>query len=200
MVELGVVVHPQPGLPIIPVIPVGSVWFPALFPPFTHGPPAPSARARIHPPHPPALLPTCPPTAPAALQVSNGATVTMASKSQVGRWKGMDAGSDASDDQQDITRGRMMVDSLFQGAGGGDGTHNAILSSADYLSQVRSVQCVCVGGGCGVCVGCGVWGGMRLAGRTGCSPTKTITRPRLTPCPARPLPSRPAGRPQLWQH
>ena len=58
----------------------------------------------------------------------------MASKSQVGRWKGMDAGMDASDDQQDITRGREMVDSLFQGAQDG-GTHNAILSSEDYLSS-----------------------------------------------------------------
>ena len=58
----------------------------------------------------------------------------MASKSQVGRWKGMDAGMDASDDQQDITRGRDMVDSLFQGASQG-GTHNAILSSEDYLSS-----------------------------------------------------------------
>ena len=58
----------------------------------------------------------------------------MASKSQVGRWKGMDAGTDASDDQQDITRGRQMVDSLFQGASD-QGTHNAILSSEEYLSN-----------------------------------------------------------------
>jgi hypothetical protein len=57
----------------------------------------------------------------------------MASKSQVGRWKGMDAGMDSSDDQQDIGRGRDMVDSLFQGAS--DGTHQAILSSSDYLAN-----------------------------------------------------------------
>ena len=36
---------------------------------------------------------------------------------------------------QDITRGRDMVDSLFQGFGAGaGGTHNAVLSSTDYLS------------------------------------------------------------------
>ena len=36
---------------------------------------------------------------------------------------------------QDITRGREMVDSLFQGFGSGvGGTHNAVLSSTDYLS------------------------------------------------------------------
>ena len=49
----------------------------------------------------------------------------------------MDAGMDASDDQQDISRGREMVDSLFQGGQGMGGTHNAILSSQDYLSTVR---------------------------------------------------------------
>ena len=37
--------------------------------------------------------------------------------------------------QQDIARGRDMVDSLFQGFGSGmGGTHNAVLSSAEYLS------------------------------------------------------------------
>lgn len=61
--------------------------------------------------------------------------VTMASKSQKGRWRHMDADQDMSDDQQDITRGRQMVDSLFQGAGGFDGTHNAVLSSAEYLAN-----------------------------------------------------------------
>ena len=49
----------------------------------------------------------------------------------------MDAGVDMSDDQQDIARGRDMVDSLFQGAGGMGGTHNAIMSSADYLSTAQ---------------------------------------------------------------
>ena len=37
--------------------------------------------------------------------------------------------------QQDITRGRDMVESLYQGGQGGGGTHNAMLSSQDYLSQ-----------------------------------------------------------------
>merc|ERR1719390_183273 len=37
--------------------------------------------------------------------------------------------------EQDITRGRGMVDPLFQGGGGMQGTQNAILSSEDYISQ-----------------------------------------------------------------
>ncbi|XP_061975346.1 ribulose bisphosphate carboxylase/oxygenase activase, chloroplastic isoform X2 [Populus nigra] len=48
------------------------------------------------------------------------------------RWGGLV--TDMSDDQQDITRGKGMVDSLFQ-APQGTGTHNAILSSYEYLSQ-----------------------------------------------------------------
>jgi hypothetical protein len=39
--------------------------------------------------------------------------------------------------QQDITRGRNMVDSLFQGPGGQGGTHSAIMSSQDYISQAQ---------------------------------------------------------------
>lgn len=39
--------------------------------------------------------------------------------------------------QQDITRGRGMTDSLYQANSGQGGTHNAILSSEDYLSQAR---------------------------------------------------------------
>ena len=58
----------------------------------------------------------------------------MASKSQKGRWNSIDAGVDMSDDQQDIARGREMVDSLFQGASG-DGTHNVVLSSEEYLQN-----------------------------------------------------------------
>ncbi|KAI8465049.1 MAG: Rubisco activase [Monoraphidium minutum] len=54
-----------------------------------------------------------------------------------GRWRAIDAGVDTSDDQQDIARGRQMVDSLFQGGQGMGGTHNAVLSSADYLSQAQ---------------------------------------------------------------
>nr|CAA71667.1 Rubisco activase [Alvikia littoralis] len=69
-------------------------------------------------------------TAPKAVRVP----ACKASKSQAGRWAAIDAGNDMSDDQQDITRGRDMVDSLFQGPGSGGGTHSAVLSSEDYLS------------------------------------------------------------------
>ncbi|KAK3409955.1 ribulose bisphosphate carboxylase/oxygenase activase, chloroplastic isoform X1 [Eucalyptus grandis] len=47
------------------------------------------------------------------------------------KWKGL--AYDTSDDQQDITRGKGMVDSLFQ-APMGTGTHYAVLSSYEYLS------------------------------------------------------------------
>ena len=47
------------------------------------------------------------------------------------RWKGLVY--DMSDDQQDITRGKGMVDSLFQ-APMGSGTHYAVMSSYDYIS------------------------------------------------------------------
>ncbi|KAK4480976.1 hypothetical protein RD792_011840 [Penstemon davidsonii] len=47
------------------------------------------------------------------------------------RWKGLV--TDISDDQQDITRGKGMVDTLFQAPMGG-GTHDAVLSSYDYIS------------------------------------------------------------------
>ena len=39
--------------------------------------------------------------------------------------------------QQDIVRGREMVDSLFQGQTGQGGTHNAILTSEEYLSTAQ---------------------------------------------------------------
>lgn len=47
------------------------------------------------------------------------------------RWRGL--AFDVSDDQQDITRGKGMVDSLFQ-APVNSGTHTAIMSSYDYFS------------------------------------------------------------------
>ncbi|KAG6600039.1 Ribulose bisphosphate carboxylase/oxygenase activase, chloroplastic, partial [Cucurbita argyrosperma subsp. sororia] len=47
------------------------------------------------------------------------------------RWRGL--AYDISDDQQDITRGKGMVDTLFQ-APMQSGTHNAIMSSYEYLS------------------------------------------------------------------
>lgn len=68
-------------------------------------------------------------------QAQRASHIAHAKKSQKGRWKGLD--EDMSDDQQDISRGKNMVDSLFQGAGGLGGTHNAVLSSSDYLSQAR---------------------------------------------------------------
>jgi len=49
----------------------------------------------------------------------------------------MDSTQDASDDQQDIARGRGMVDALFQGGAHMAGTQNAILQSSDYLSQAQ---------------------------------------------------------------
>lgn len=48
------------------------------------------------------------------------------------RWKGL--AFDESDDQQDITRGYGKVDNLFQ-APLGVGTHYAVMSSYDYISQ-----------------------------------------------------------------
>eukprot|EP00775_Hariotina_reticulata_P003393 gene3393-3667_t len=71
----------------------------------------------------------------ASAQKARRVVVLNASKTQRGRWSSMDAGNDASDDQQDIARGRGMVDELFQGWGGTGGTANAVLSSSDYLSQ-----------------------------------------------------------------
>ena len=64
---------------------------------------------------------------------SKVSSVTNGSKVQMSRWKGMD--EDISDDQQDIARGRDMVDSKFQGGFGMGGTHNAVMSSTDYISQ-----------------------------------------------------------------
>ncbi|KAK6933135.1 ATPase, AAA-type, core [Dillenia turbinata] len=47
------------------------------------------------------------------------------------KWRGL--AFDESDDQQDITRGKGMVDSLFQ-APTGAGTHYAVMSSYEYIS------------------------------------------------------------------
>lgn len=47
------------------------------------------------------------------------------------RWGGL--AHDISDDQQDITRGKGMVDTLFQ-APMESGTHYAVMSSYDYIS------------------------------------------------------------------
>jgi hypothetical protein len=48
------------------------------------------------------------------------------------RWRGL--AYDISDDQQDIVRGKGIVDSLFQAPMGG-GTHEAVLTTFEYLSQ-----------------------------------------------------------------
>ncbi|KAH7292864.1 hypothetical protein KP509_28G001900 [Ceratopteris richardii] len=48
------------------------------------------------------------------------------------RWAGL--AYDTSDDQQDITRGKGMVDSVFQGAVG-MGTQHAVMSSYEYISR-----------------------------------------------------------------
>ncbi|PPD92362.1 hypothetical protein GOBAR_DD10688 [Gossypium barbadense] len=61
------------------------------------------------------------------------------------RWVGLVY--DESDDQQDITRGKGMVDTLFQ-APVGTGTHHAIMSSYDYISQGLRVPLIL-----------GIWGG-----------------------------------------
>jgi hypothetical protein len=58
--------------------------------------------------------------------------VDEAKQTERDRWKGL--AYDVSDDQQDITRGKGLVDSLFQ-APMGVGTHEAVLSSYEYLSQ-----------------------------------------------------------------
>lgn len=47
------------------------------------------------------------------------------------KWKGL--AFDTSDDQQDIVRGKGMVDSLFQ-APMDSGTHYAVMSSYEYIS------------------------------------------------------------------
>jgi hypothetical protein len=49
------------------------------------------------------------------------------------KWAGL--GTDTSDDQQDIQRGKGMVDSLFQGKGVGMGTQESVMSSWDYVSR-----------------------------------------------------------------
>ena len=72
-------------------------------------------------------------------KVSNGSFKIVAAEKEIeeteqtekDKWKGL--AYDISDDQQDITRGKGMVDSLFQ-APMNDGTHYAVMSSYEYLS------------------------------------------------------------------
>lgn len=67
-------------------------------------------------------------------KVSSGSfkVVAEATPSSSDRWGGLI--KDVSDDQQDIARGKGMVDSLFQ-APTGMGTHDAIMNSYEYISQ-----------------------------------------------------------------
>ncbi|XP_073036763.1 ribulose bisphosphate carboxylase/oxygenase activase, chloroplastic-like [Primulina eburnea] len=62
---------------------------------------------------------------------SNLKIVAAEGAKKIDRWAGL--GNDISDDQQDITRGKGKVDPLFQ-APDGMGTHDAIMSSYEYLS------------------------------------------------------------------
>ncbi|XP_060674027.1 ribulose bisphosphate carboxylase/oxygenase activase 2, chloroplastic-like [Ziziphus jujuba] len=55
----------------------------------------------------------------------------LSKSSKQDRWEGL--ALDTSDDQQDITRGKGMVDTLFQ-APSGSGTHHAVMTSYDYIS------------------------------------------------------------------
>ena len=52
---------------------------------------------------------------------------------KVDKWAALTPANDQSDDQQDIQRGKGMVDPLFQGFG--MGTQEVVLSSYDYISQ-----------------------------------------------------------------
>ena len=80
--------------------------------------------------------PTPPPQPPPPPPQSSGTKKGGKKYSQTGgRWRGIDAGVDLSDDQQDIARARGMVDELYQGwAGQGGGTTDVVLSSSEYLS------------------------------------------------------------------
>jgi hypothetical protein len=59
-------------------------------------------------------------------------------KKKVDRWKHLDPRYDTSDDQQDIARGKGLVDPLFQG-GFGMGTQEPVLNSLEYLTTAQRV-------------------------------------------------------------
>ena len=69
---------------------------------------------------------------PAQLGKGNGVKV------QMSRWKGMD--EDISDDQQDIARGRGMVDSKFQGGFGLGGTQVRPASPPPARDRTRRIS------------------------------------------------------------
>ena len=68
---------------------------------------------------------------PAQLGKGNGVKV------QMSRWKGMD--EDISDDQQDIARGRGMVDSKFQGGFGLGGTQVRLATPPPARDRTRRI-------------------------------------------------------------
>lgn len=68
------------------------------------------------------------------MKVAKGKSRIVAEASPKDKWSGL--GTDISDDQQDIQRGKGMVDALFQGAVG-LGTQTAVLSSYDYISSAQ---------------------------------------------------------------
>ncbi|GLT43831.1 hypothetical protein SLA2020_177610 [Shorea laevis] len=71
--------------------------------------------------------------APVSFKVcAESAEIDESAQTDKDKWKGL--AYDVSDDQQDITRGKGMVDTLFQ-APMGDGTHYAVMSSYEYISQ-----------------------------------------------------------------
>ncbi|GLT75442.1 hypothetical protein SLA2020_471670 [Shorea laevis] len=71
--------------------------------------------------------------APVSFKVcAESAEIDESQQTDKDKWKGL--AYDVSDDQQDITRGKGMVDTLFQ-APMGDGTHYAVMSSYEYISQ-----------------------------------------------------------------
>ena len=69
---------------------------------------------------------------PAQLGKGNGVKV------QMSRWKGMD--EDISDDQQDIARGRGMVDSKFQGGFGLGGTQVRLATPSPARDRTRCIS------------------------------------------------------------
>ena len=71
--------------------------------------------------------------APATFGKGNGSKTVMMS-----RWKGMD--EDISDDQQDIARGRGMVDSKFQGGFGLGGTQVRLATPPSARDRTRRIS------------------------------------------------------------
>ena len=84
----------------------------------------------LHPPQPINQVAARAEEAPVATGKISGKKYSQAG----GRWAAIDATNDLSDDQQDITRAKGMVDELYQGWAG-QGTQDAVMSSEEYLSN-----------------------------------------------------------------